>query len=126
MGRLTPEEKKARRAQRRKVLLQAIRLPMVSGKVSALVLGLCLAVSAAVVLVVTPRFETPIWLRLELILAAWWVLWVAALASVLYGGKRVSDDHSMGQPRNWFSGMFGHWPGGGRSWGAMCLVGGPG
>jgi hypothetical protein len=124
MARLTPEEKKARRARRREALVRVVRLPMVSGKASAFVLGLCLAVSAGVVLAVAYRSEMPTWVRLEVVLAIWWVIWVIALTQLLYVGKRVSDDHAMGQPRNWFGSFFGTSSGG--SWGDLGLAGAEG
>jgi hypothetical protein len=47
--------------------------------------------------------ELPHWVRVELALAAWWVVWSAALAHFLYYGRRISDDHVYQGPRDWLA-----------------------
>lgn len=83
----------------------ALRLPLASGKFSAAVLALCLLVAAVVVLPLARRF--PPWVDVEIVLAAWWVVWAVALAVLLYRGRAVSDDYRLGQARNWLDGLTG-------------------
>src|SRR5262245_33449852 len=88
-------------------LLKSARLPMVSGKASAAVLFVCLALAAALIFPLTRWFEVPVWIGVEIILGVWWVAWAVALISLLYSGQRVSHDHVLAPPRNWFSAVFG-------------------
>jgi hypothetical protein len=91
-----PEEQTAiRRATKR------IQLPLVSGTASAVILFLCFGASAAMVLVVGAAAHLPPWIRFEIVLVAWWLIWIATLAHFLYHGKRVSHDHEYHQPRSW-------------------------
>ncbi|HEX3315469.1 MAG TPA: hypothetical protein VHR72_11290, partial [Gemmataceae bacterium] len=45
----------------------------------------------------------PIWIDFEVVLAVWWTIWLGALTSLLYTGNRLSDDHRLHEPRNWFA-----------------------
>jgi hypothetical protein len=52
------------------------------------------------------RFLTlPRWIDAEIVLSLWWLIWVIGFAFLLYAGQRVTDDHTLGQPRNWLAGM---------------------
>jgi hypothetical protein len=90
----------------------------VSGKVSALILGGCFLVATLMALPLARRF--PPWVDFEIVLAAWWLIWSAALSTLLYRGLSISDDHRLGSARNWFDGLFGprrlHESGGGDWW----------
>jgi hypothetical protein len=87
---------------------RGVRLPLVSGKVSALVLGGCLLLAALMGLPLARRF--PPWVDFEIVLAAWWLIWATALGTLLYRGFSISDDHRIGETRNWFAGLFGARP----------------
>jgi hypothetical protein len=52
----------------------------------------------------------PPWVDFEFVLAAWWVIWAVALTTLLYRGLSISDDHRVGQTRNWFANLFGPRP----------------
>jgi hypothetical protein len=78
------------RAQRRRV----------SGKVAALWLVFCLLLTA---LLIPTVFKLPRWIEFEIVLGIWWVIWLSVLTWFLYRGVRVTDDHTLPQPRNWFS-----------------------
>jgi hypothetical protein len=90
---------------RKRALTRSVRLPMVSGKASALVLAACLLLTAGCI--IPMAWGLPRWIDFEIVLAAWWVIWAAALARLLYGGHRISDDHVLAEPRNWFRAVFG-------------------
>jgi hypothetical protein len=77
-------------------------LPVVSGKATAAVLALCLGLTALIVLPLTGYFHMPPWVRAELLLTVWWLVWVFALTRFLYLGHRVSDDLVIRGPRTWF------------------------
>ncbi|HYV34830.1 MAG TPA: hypothetical protein VE988_03940 [Gemmataceae bacterium] len=81
---------------------QKLRLPMVSGRGSMGVLLLCFCTAAAMTWTIGLMMHLPIWVEFEIMLAAWWIVWIFALAHFLFHGKRVSDDYQMPQPRNWF------------------------
>ncbi len=85
-----------------KRLTRALALPLVSGRSSALVLLGALALSA---LAIPLAGKLPVWVEFEIVLAVWWVTWVATLAHLLYHGRRVSDDYAWRSSRNWFSGQ---------------------
>jgi hypothetical protein len=108
-----PDPKKARRA----ALAKAAKLPLLSGKASAFVLTVCFAVAAGVVLLIDAPLGLPVWVRVETALATCWLVWVSALTAVLYQGRRVSHDHTMATPRNWFGNLFQ-----GPSWGDFADV----
>jgi hypothetical protein len=80
-------------------LAKRLRLPRLSGKASAAWLVVCFVLTAVLIPV---ALRWPTWVKFELVLAAWWVIWLAVLTALLYGGRRVSDDHQLGEPRNWF------------------------
>ena len=96
--------------------VRRVRLPVVSGKATAAVIVACLAVAALIVFPLTTYFQFPTWVRVEIFLGVWWVVWVMALWRLLYLGRRLSDDHTMARPRDWVSWMFGK-GGGGSNWG---------
>jgi hypothetical protein len=72
------------------------------------VLGGCLLLAVAMALPLVRRF--PPWVDFEIVLAAWWVIWVVALSVLLYRGQPLSDDFRLGPARNWFGGLFGPRP----------------
>jgi hypothetical protein len=92
-----PEETTALRRAARK-----LQLPLVSGKGSALVLFLCFLGAAAGVLLAGFTLHLPAWIDVEIMLALWWVVWIVALARLLFRGERVSHDFNYGGPRGWF------------------------
>jgi hypothetical protein len=96
-----------RKATRRAALARSAKLPRVSGKASALVLTLCFALAAGLVLPLDAQLGLPTWVRVETVLAGCWFVWVVALTSVLYHGQQVSHDHEMKAPRNWASAFKG-------------------
>lgn len=70
--------------------------PPLSGRATAIVMALSLALPA-VALPVT--LGLPRWLELEAVLGSWWLIWTAALGTLLYRGFRLSDDHVLRGPR---------------------------
>jgi hypothetical protein len=93
-----------------------MRLPIVSGKATAAVVIVCLVLTALITVPLAGYFRMPPWIRFEIVLGVWWVIWVIALARLLHLGHRLSDDHAMAEPRDWFSGLFGRGSGNGGSW----------
>ena len=89
--------------KRRRKLIKAIRLPHVSGKTSAAFLIASFALTAALI---PMAVRLPLWIDFEIVLAVWWVIWACVLARLLYVGRPVSDDHSLGQPRPWFQAFW--------------------
>jgi hypothetical protein len=87
--------------------IRRVKLPVVSGKATAAVIVACLVVAGLIVFPLTTYFQFPTWVRVEIFLGVWWVVWVIALCRLLYSGRRLSDDHVMGKPRDWVSWMFG-------------------
>ncbi len=85
--------------ERRRKLIKAIRIPLVSGKASAALLVVSIALTAALI---PMAVRLPLWIDFELVLGAWWLIWTAVLARLLYTGRRISDDHRMAAPRRWF------------------------
>jgi hypothetical protein len=81
------------------------RLPLVSGATSAIVLGLCFGVTA---LLIPFAVRQKPWIDAEFVCAAWWLIWIVGLSTLLYTGHRVSDDFRPDQPRNWFAPLFEH------------------
>jgi hypothetical protein len=76
------------------------RLRRVSGKVAAAWLVICLLLTA---ILIPMALRLPTWVKFEIVLGVWWVVWFAVLTGFLYRGLRVADDHVLQQPRNWFS-----------------------
>jgi hypothetical protein len=54
-------------------------------------------------LLIPTVLRLPIWIDFEVVLAVWWTIWLGALTSLLYTGNRLSDDHRLHEPRNWFA-----------------------
>ncbi len=81
-------------------LAHRARLPRLSGKASAAWLVCCFALTAA--LIPLP-LGLPLWVRFEVVLALWWLIWLVALTAILHAGRQVTDDHQMHEPRSWFS-----------------------
>jgi hypothetical protein len=79
------------------------RLRRVSGRLAAAWLVVCLLLTAVLI---PMALHLPRWVEFEIVLAVWWAVWFAALTAFLYRGLRVTDDHTLGQPNNWFSGWF--------------------
>jgi hypothetical protein len=100
-------ERQAKRAERRRRLLQIIKLPMVSGKAMAAVLILCFLMTGLLVPIIL-RKEA--WIDAEFVVGTWWLIWVIVLSAMLYQGHRVSDDHQLGEARSWgLRNMFKGW-----------------
>jgi hypothetical protein len=110
------QSKAAARREKRRRAMQALALPSVSGKMSALAMFLCLALSAGLAYLLSAPLHLPVWVRWEIVVGAWWLVWLLALAHMLYWGKRLSDDHRMGAPRSWFGGGSRGSSGGGSGW----------
>lgn len=116
-------------AGKRQPLARAMKLPLVSGKVSALVLVVCFVLTA-VLIPMALRLER--WLEYEIVLATWWLVWAVTLTLLLHRRHRVSHDYQWREPRKWFSWKeMGKWfqaldivdvPSGNDSLGAACLV----
>lgn len=116
-------------ARKHRPLARAVKLPLVSGKVSAVVLVVCFALTA-VLIPMALRLER--WLEYEIVLATWWLAWAVTLTVLLYRRHRVSHDYQWREPRKWFSWKeMGKWyqvldiadiPSGNDSLGAACLV----
>ncbi|OAI48733.1 hypothetical protein AYO44_18695 [Planctomycetaceae bacterium SCGC AG-212-F19] len=94
-------EERARKRHGMPPLRTRFRLPMVSGKTSALALMLCFVMTA--IIVVPLAWKMPAWIEAEIVLVTWWGVWVVALALLLHRGWHISDDHEWSAPRNWFS-----------------------
>jgi hypothetical protein len=77
-----------------------LRVLRLSGKATAAWLVLCFALTAVLI---PMALRLPLWVDFEIVVGAWWAIWLIVLTCLLYSGQRVSDDHQMGQPRNWFS-----------------------
>jgi hypothetical protein len=85
---------------RRKLLARSVRLPRLSGKASAGWLVVCFVLTG---LLIPAVVRLPLWIDFEIVLAGWWLVWLAVLSHLLYWGQRVADDHQMQEPRNWFA-----------------------
>src|SRR5262249_26115498 len=83
-------------------ITKRLRLPRLSGKVSSFWLVCCFGLTAVLIPAV---LRLPRWIEFEIVLAVWWVGWLAVLSCLLYQGQRVTDDHQLGPPRNWLSGV---------------------
>jgi hypothetical protein len=79
------------------------RLRRVSGRLAAAWLVFCLLLTA---ILIPMALRIPRWIEFEIVLSVWWVVWLAMLTWFLFSGLRVADDHSLHEPRNWFSGWF--------------------
>jgi hypothetical protein len=86
----------------RESITKRLRLPRLSGKASAFWLVCCFGLTAILIPAV---LGLPRWVEVEVVLATWWVGWVGVLGWLLYTGHRVTDDHKMHEPRNWFRGV---------------------
>jgi hypothetical protein len=81
-----------------------LRLPRLSGKASAA----CLVIFFLTTGLLIPRVvRLPLWIDFEIVLAIWWLGWLIVLSVLLYRGQRVTDDHQLGQPRNWLNVLKG-------------------
>jgi hypothetical protein len=76
-----------------------VRLARLSGKATAAWLFVIFLV---VVLLIPMAVRLPLWIDFQIVLAAWWLVWLAVLTRMLYMGQRVTADHELGAPRNWF------------------------
>jgi hypothetical protein len=85
---------------RKPSLAKRVRLPRLSGKASAAWLVVCFALTAVLIPI---ALRLPRWIEFEIVLAVWWSLWLIVLTRLLYTGQRVTDDHQMREPRNWFA-----------------------
>ena len=81
-------------------LAKRVRLPRLSGRASAAWLVVCFVLTAVLI---PMALRLPRWVEFEIVLAAWWAIWLAVLTRLLYAGQRVADDHQMREPRNWFA-----------------------
>jgi hypothetical protein len=85
----------------RRRLRDSIKLPAVSGWATALLLFNSFAVSA---LAIPMTLRLPRWVAAEIVLAVWWLIWVAALARLLYTRSVIRPDIQGPRPR----GPFGY------------------
>jgi hypothetical protein len=76
-----------------------LRLPRLSGKASAAWLVICFLLTAVLI---PMALGLPQWIEFEIVLLAWWMIWFAVLARLLFTGQRVTDDHQLREPRRWF------------------------
>jgi hypothetical protein len=76
-----------------------LRLPRLSGKASAGWLVACFVLTAVLI---PMALRLPRWVAFEIVLGTWWATWLGVMTWFLYTGQRVSDDHQLGAPRNWF------------------------
>ena len=76
-----------------------VRLPRLSGKASAAWLVVCFMLTAVLI---PMTLNLPQWIKFEIVLAAWWVIWFAVLTRLLFTGQRVTDDYQLHEPRHWF------------------------
>src|SRR5262249_46714596 len=93
-----------KQTSRRQLLARAARLPRLSGKASAAWLLICFILTG---LLIPAVLRLPSWIEYEVVLAIWWVVWLAVLTRLLYTGQRVADDHRLQEPRNWFASSKG-------------------
>jgi hypothetical protein len=77
-----------------------IRLLRLSGRATAAWLVVCFALTAVLI---PMALRLQVWVEFELVVGVWWAIWLIVLTCMLHAGHRVSDDHQLGQPRNWFS-----------------------
>jgi hypothetical protein len=80
--------------------LEERRRLRLSGKTTAF--GLVLAFLTTGILIPS-MMRLAIWIELEIVLAAWWGIWLAVLSAMLYHGQRVADDHQLPSPRSWLN-----------------------
>src|SRR5690242_14129916 len=76
------------------------RLLRRSGKASAAWLVICFGLTAVLI---PMALHLPRWVEFEIVLGAWWAVWLAVLTWLLFTGKRVTDDHQLGSPKSWAS-----------------------
>jgi hypothetical protein len=88
VGRPHPEALGAYRSAPRRARMGSI-VPPVSGKLSTLVVLLCLMLPLAVL---PGLLSVPVWLAVDSVLALWWLTLVSAFAVLLYRGARLADD----------------------------------
>ena len=92
------QELAAKYAERRRRIASVVKLPMLSGKVSAAVLIGCFLMTAALIPIVLRKDP---WIDGEIVVGLWWLVWIIALSICLYHGHKVSDDHELKSPRSW-------------------------
>src|ERR1017187_6583564 len=80
--------------------LEERRRLRLSGKATAIILGLAFLITAILIPTV---LKLPTWIYFEIVLGVWWVIWLAVLTTLLYQGKRVADDHQLPPPRSWLN-----------------------
>ncbi len=80
-----------------------IRSRRLSGRNVAIWVVICLAMTALLIPMV---LKLPTWIEVEIVLGTWWLIWCVVLIRILFMGMRVSDDHKLGQPTNWFASWF--------------------
>jgi hypothetical protein len=81
-----------------------LRLPRLSGKASAAWLVIFFLATG---LLIPGVVRLPLWIDFEIVLGIWWLAWLIVLAVLLYRGQRVTDDHQLGEPRNWLNALKG-------------------
>jgi hypothetical protein len=89
--------------------------PPVSGVTAVCVIGAALLVAAAVV---PGLLSLPRWIELEAVIAVWWLVLAATLATLLHRGQRVARDAATAQPAG--GGGFGS----GGGWESLNLADG--
>jgi hypothetical protein len=63
--------------------------PIVSRKPLVLAIAVCLLLSGVIIPV---GAHLPKWIEAEIVIAAWWLIWILTLTALLYQGHRVDDD----------------------------------
>jgi hypothetical protein len=70
----------------------------VSGREAALRVVVAFGVT---VLVLPIALHLPTWIEYEIVLAAWWAVWLGLLTRLLFAGSRLTDDYELSPPRSW-------------------------
>lgn len=81
-----------------------VRLARLSGKATAAWL-ICFLILIG--LLIPAVLRLPLWIDFEIVLSAWWLVWLTVLARLLYTGQRIAADHQLGAPRNWLAAVTG-------------------
>jgi hypothetical protein len=81
-----------------------VRLARLSGKATAAWLIFFLILIA---LLIPAVLRLDLWIDFEIVVAAWWLVWLAVLARLLYTGQRITADHQLPEPRNWLGAVTG-------------------
>jgi hypothetical protein len=84
--------------QRPRVTFSRARAALASGKWSVVALVVCFVVTG---LIVPAAVRMPRWVEVELVVAAWWAVWVGGLTYLLHSTCGVSDDATAPSGPSW-------------------------